>query len=254
MNERLLPSHDETRAMIASLRPPPSLARRSSRVADDWEASLQRAVDESDAVVVPSSLMSFTPKIAREEKHDILLCHQLVQMLMQQARAREATDDWFAYYKRRLQFLGWYELYLPGSGPSSSYLPPDDVSPHTLQAIDDIGAPGSGLNAPELERLEADPNARRLLERSSFVGDTGVYRFLPSVVRNNGMIESLLYQRHVNQAGKTTKALLFSKIQASNSIEERLSVLAFRQDYFDRHRQQTLDTLRQQLENTLYLL
>ena len=254
MSERPLPSHEETRAMIASLRPPPSLARRSSHVADDWEATLQRAVDESDAVVAPSSLMSFAPRITPEEKRDILLCHQLVQMLARQARARQATDDWFAYYKRRLQFLGWYELYLPGAGTSTSYLPADDISPYTLQAIDDIGAPGSGLNAPELDRLEADPNARRLLGHNSFMGDTGIYRFLPSVVRNNGMIESLLYQRHVNQAGTTSRALLFSKIQASQSIEERLSVLAFRQDYFERHRQQTLDTLRQQLENTLYPL
>lgn len=254
MNNRPLPSHDDTRAMIASLRPSRSLARRSTRFADDWEASLQRAVNDCDAVVLPSSLMSFAAKLTSEEKHDILLCHQLVQMLMQQARAREATNDWFAYYKRRLQFLGWYELYLPGSGPSTSYLPPDDISPYTLQAIADIGEPGSGLNAPELERLEADPCARQVLERSSFVNDTGIYRFLPSVTRNNGMIESLLYQRHVRSTSKTSQALLFSRITSSLQVEEKLSVIAFRQDYFERHRQQTLDTLRQQLENSIYPL
>jgi len=248
------PSHDDTRAMIASLAPTQRLMGRSARFADDWEASLQRAVDETDVAVLPSSLMSFGAQISRQDKLDILLCHQLVQILMRAAREREATDDWFAYYKRRLQFLGWYELYLPGSGTSSSYLPADDISPATLQAVRDIGQPGAGLQSPAVQRLEQDPAAQRFLQRNAVVGQTGVYRFLPSVAGANGMVEALLYQRQVMDIRTLSKGPLFSRITATQQIQERLAVIAFRPGHFERHRQQVLDTLRQQIETGIYPL
>lgn len=248
------PSHDDTRAMIASLAPTQRLTGRSARRSDDWEASLQRAVDETDMAVLPSSLVSFNAQISRQDKLDMLLCHQLVQLLMRAAREREATDDWFAYYKRRLEFLGWYELYLPGSGPSSSYLPPDDISPATLQAVKDIGLPGSGLQAPALQRLAQDPAAQYLMERNTVVGQTAVYRFVPSVTGANGMVEALLYQRLVKDSRTVSKGWLFSRITATQQVDERLAVIAFRPGHFERHRQQVLDTLRQQIETGIYPL
>lgn len=251
---RTLPSHEQTTAMLAAMAPTQRLTRRIPRHADDWEASLHRAVNDTDAAVLPSSLMSFGMHISRQNKHDILLCHQLVQVQMRTARAEGRTDDWFAYYKRRLEFLGWYELYLPNSGPSSSYLPPDDISPQTLQAIEDIGLPGAGLRAPALQRLEADPAARRVLERNALVGQTAVYRFLPCITAANGRVEALMYQRQVKEARTVTKGLLFSSITAHQQVDERLAVIAFRPQRFERHRQQVLDVLRQQIETGLYPL
>jgi hypothetical protein len=253
-NNRTVPSHAETTAMIASLAPTQRLSKRSARAADDWEASLAQAVDQTDAAVLPSSLMSFSAQISREHKRDILLCHQLVQMLMRDARERDFTDDWFAYYKRRLEYLGWYELYLPDSGPSSAYLPADDISPQTLQAIKDIGDPGAELQSAAVERLEQDLAARRFMERNVVVGQTGVYRFLPSVTSANGMVEALLYQRHIKDTSVVVKKRLFAEITASHVVEERLAVIAFRPDYFERHRQQTMDTLRQHVETAIYPL
>lgn len=249
-----LPSHDDTRAMIGSLAPAQRFAGRSSRLADDWEASLQRAVDETGVAVLPSSLVAFSAQISRQDKYDTLLCHQWVQTLMRAAREREATDDWFAYYKRRLEFLGWYELYLPGSGTSSRYLPADDISPATLQAVRDIGQPGTGLRAPALQRLEQDPAAQRFMARNTVVGQTAVYRFLPTVTRVNGRVEALLYQRQIQDQRTASTGRLFARITAPQKIEERLAVLAFRPGHFERHRQQVLDTLRQQIETGLYPL
>ncbi|MGI4841377.1 MAG: hypothetical protein ACRYF9_27655 [Janthinobacterium lividum] len=248
------PSHDDTRAMIASLAPTQRLTSRSASRTDDWEASLQRAVDETDVAVLPSSLVAFSAQISRQDKHDILLCHQLVQILMRAAREREATDDWFAYYKRRLEFLGWYELYLPDSGTSSSYLPADDMSPATLQAVKDIGLPGSGLQAPALQRLEQDQAAQRVMVRNTVVGQSAVYRFLPSMTGANGMVEALLYQRQFQDQRTMTKGRFFSQITTTQQVEERLAVIAFRPGHFERHRQQVLDTLRQQIETRIYPL
>lgn len=251
---RKLPSHAQTSELIASLKPTRRVLKRSTRAVDEWEESLESVVDGNHAAVVPSSLMAFSAQISRQDKLDILLCHQMVQMLMRAARAQKVTDDWFAYYKRRLEYFGWYELYLPDSGPSSSYLPPDDISPQTLQAIDDIGAPGTGLQFPALERLERDLAARQVMERGTVVGNTGVYRFLPSVTSANGMVEALLYQRETHNVQQLSTGLFFSEIESTTQVKERLAVIAYRPDHFERHRQEVIDALRLQAENAIYAL
>lgn len=251
---RSLPSHDDTRAMLASLRPARLTTRRAPAAVDDWEEGLQRAVEDTNAAVLPGSLMAFNEHISRQDKQDILLCHQLVQILIQGARARQATDDWFAYYKRRLEFLGWYELYLPDSGPSSGYLPPDVIDEQTLQAIRSIGQPGAGLQAPAVERLEASADGQRLMARGAVVSDSAVYRFLPSITTANGKVEALLYQRHVRDTRTVSRNFLFPRITAIQQVEEKMAVIAFRPTYFERHRQQVMDTLRQQIETGIYPL
>jgi hypothetical protein len=90
--------------------------------------------------------------------------------------------------------------------------------------------------------------------RNTVVGQSAVYRFLPSVTGANGMVEALLYQRQVQDQRTMTKGRFFSQITTTQQVEERLAVIAFRPGHFERHRQQVLDTLRQQVETRIYPL
>lgn len=215
---------------------------------------MQQAVEEADAAVVPGSLIAFSLGISRQDRHDILLCHQMVQQQMRAARLSRVTEDWFAYYKRRLQYLGWYELYLPASGTSSSYLPADIIDPLTLRAIDEVGRAGTGLSAPAVRRLDTTPAARRLLEQGCVINHTSLYRFLPCVTTVNGRVEALLYQRHVQERHEVFRKLSFSRITTTQRIDERLAVIAFRPEQFERHRQSVFDTLRRRVDTEIYPL
>jgi hypothetical protein len=248
------PDDDEVGAFIQATIHSQSEPRQRAalgRAAPILQALDDDALGRADVGIVASCLIEFPPEISAGFKRDIILSNAFVQSHMRNADV-DYTDDWFVYFKKKLWLLGWYELYL--EPPSASIIPADEIHPHTRAAIERIGVAGAahGQEA-SVKKLVVDVSAQRTLEGYAVAGDHAFAQFMPCVTNNNGMVETLLYHRYYDNKLDVAAGFFSSEVNIKTGGAERMAVMAFRPEKFEKHRQMVMGYLAERTLANIHL-
>lgn len=168
-----------------------------------------------DAAVVGGSLLSFLPGISPEQRQAVQLAILFTERVTQQDHAAGYVADWYSYYRRRLQFLGWDAL-----PPEQAHWPEPQrkaIVDKALEMVEQVAGKqhASSLSLALSALLRSDMALLHLEERSK---ELGVFQLLPCAPGKNGYIDMVVYheagERNLFRSGFLTRSVESTVVRA----------------------------------------
>lgn len=92
-------------------------------------------MSESKAALIGAGVVSFLPGLAQEQANKVKLALALAERATETARQEGLIDDWLAYYRNQLRFMGWDAV-----SPEQVHWPDERRVQRTDQALSTIAA------------------------------------------------------------------------------------------------------------------
>lgn len=186
-------------------------------------------MDRYEAAVVGGSLVTFLPGISAQQRESVLLALLFSERVTHTVHADGLVDDWYGYYRRRLQYLGWDAL-----SAEQVHWPTTErmtIVDKALRIVDQVGgeryASSLSLALPAL--LTSGDPLRHLEQRCK---DLGIFKLLPCAPSKQGYVDMVIYHE---QTGRRTFApgFLSQSVDASQVKAElvRFNVRLFQQEH-----------------------
>ncbi|QCI14804.1 hypothetical protein E6B08_27145 [Pseudomonas putida] len=186
-------------------------------------------MDRHEAAVVGGSLISFLPGLTVQQREAVELAILFTDRVTETDRAGGLVDDWYSYFRRRLQFLGWDAI-----NPEQVHWPQrrrQAIVDKALSIVEHVGgekyASGLSLALPAL--LRSDQALLHLEQRSR---DRGLFQLLPCAPAKNGYVEMVLYHEAGDRQAFTSG--FFTRVLDSTTIKAelvRFNVRLFQQEF-----------------------
>ncbi len=168
-----------------------------------------------DAAVVGGSLVSFLPGISAEQRESMQLAILFTERVTRQDHGAGHVADWYSYYRRRLQFLGWDAL-----APEQVHWPQPQrkaIVDKALQMVEQVAGKqhASSLSLALSALFRSDMALLHLEQRSR---ELGVFQLLPCAPGRNGYIDMVVYheagERNLFSSGFLTRSVESTVVRA----------------------------------------
>ncbi|NIF25315.1 hypothetical protein F3J44_02850 [Pantoea sp. Tr-811] len=191
-------------------------------------------MDKHEAAVVGGSLVSFLPGVTAQQRQSVQLAMLMAERVTRSDHEQGLVQDWYSYYRRRLQYLGW-----DAQIPEQVHWPSPErrlIADKALQAVNHVAGErhSSSLSLALSALLNSDAPLLHLEQRSR---ELGHFQLLPCAPSKAGYVDLVVY----HEAGDRT---LFSNGFLSRVLDRtrvraelvRFNVRLFQQEFEARTR------------------
>jgi hypothetical protein len=186
-------------------------------------------MDKHEATVVGGSLVSFLPGITAQQRESIHLALLMAERVTHSDHEQGLVQDWFTYYRRRLQHLGW-----DAQIPEQVHWPKPDrqvITQKALQAVKQVAgeSQSSNLSVALSALLSSDAPLLHLEQRSR---ELGLFQLVPCAPSKPGYVDMVVYHeagdRSLFSNGFLSRVLNNTKVRAELV---RFNVRLFQQEF-----------------------
>ncbi|MFJ4154581.1 hypothetical protein ACIPZF_07195 [Pseudomonas sp. NPDC089752] len=147
-------------------------------------------MDKPRASVVGGSLVSFLPGITEQQRQSVQLALLMAERVTRTDHRDGLVQDWYSYYRRRLQYLGWDAL----TAEQVHWPKPERtvIVDRALQRIDQLAGERhtSSLSLAIPAMLGSDIPLLNFEQRTR---QLGLFRLIPCAPSRNGYVDMVLY-------------------------------------------------------------
>lgn len=186
-------------------------------------------MDRYEAAVVGGSLVTFLPGISAQQRESVLVALLFSERVTHTDHAGGLVDDWYGYYRRRLQYLGWDAL-----SAEQVHWPTTErktIVDKALGIVDQVGGErySSSLSLALPALLTSGDPLRHLERRCK---ELGIFQLLPCAPSRQGYLDMVIYHE---KAGREAFASGFlNQSQDASQVKAelvRFNVRLFQQEH-----------------------
>ncbi|WJM98067.1 hypothetical protein QEP73_08055 [Pseudomonas defluvii] len=190
---------------------------------------------EDNAVVVGGSVATFLPGVMGDDREDVLLANLYAQRVTRDLFNKGQIEDWFAYYKNTLKYLGW-----DATPPADTPLPGPDRERVVDAALAMIGQDGREHYAQAcdlaVKRLANDDKALTLFESSARSRDEVRFQLLPCMQSKAGQVDLVLFHQEIRVPQKQQGFLFLQRSSLVEVFQPRVELVRFNTRLFRQER------------------
>lgn len=197
------------------------------------------------ASVVGGSLVSFLPGITEQQRDAVQLAVLFSERITRRDQADGLVEDWYSYYRRHLQYLGWDAL-----APEQVHWPKPQRKTITDKALESVSKVAGERHARSLavalpKLMSSEMPLKHMEQRSR---EMGLFQLLPCAPSKHGYVDMVIYHEAGNSA-------LFSAGFFSSTLEKtqvraelvRFNVRLFQQEFEAKVRRNVESVMRQEI-------
>ena len=186
-------------------------------------------MNESNAAVIGAGVVSFLPGLSLAQKNKVKLALALAERATQTAFDEGLVQDWFAYYRNQLKFMGWdavsaEQVHWPDAERAEQV---DNVLGLIAKTAGERFASNVEVS---LQRLRNSPQTLTTLE--THARERGHFQLLPCAPAGQNRVDMVLYHEVDTQdawhAGFITRKRGMKNVRAELV---RFNILAFENSY-----------------------
>lgn len=186
-------------------------------------------MNEANAAVIGAGVVSFLPGLSLVQKNKVKLALALAERATQTAFDEGLVEDWFAYYRNQLKFMGWdavsaEQVHWPDAGRAEEV---DKVLGLIAKTAGERFASNVQVS---LQRLCNSPQTLATLEKHA--RERGHFQLLPCAPAGQNRVDMVLYHeidtQDVWRAGFITRKRGMKNVRAELV---RFNILAFENSY-----------------------
>ena len=204
-------------------------------------------MDKHKASVVGGSVVSFLPGITAEQRQSVQLALLMTERVTRSDHGNGLVEDWYSYYRGRLQFYGWDAL-----TPEQVHWPQPErqaIVDRALKRVNQLAGEryGSSLSLALPAVLGSDMPLLHFEQRSRHLG---LFQLIPCAPSSNGYVDMVVYHEAGNRELFTTgflrRALETTVVKAELV---RFNVRLFQQEHEATVRQNVARVMRQEIRS-----
>lgn len=196
-------------------------------------------MDEANAAVIGAGVVSFLPGLSLAQKNKVKLALALAERATQTAFDEGLVQDWYAYYRNQLKFMGWDAV----SAEQVHW--PDAERAKQVDKVLGLIAKTAGERFASnvevsLQRLRNNPQTLATLEKHA--RERGHFQLLPCAPAEQHRIDMVLYYE-VDTRDAWRAGFLSRKRDMNNVRAElvRFNILAFENSYLPKVHERVVD-------------
>ncbi|WP_313646134.1 hypothetical protein [Pseudomonas sp.] len=197
------------------------------------------------ASVVGGSLVSFLPGITEQQRDAVQLAVLLSERITRRDHADGLVDDWYSYYRRRLQYLGWDAL-----ASEQVHWPKPQRKAITDKALESVGKVAGEQHARSLavalpKLMSTEMPLRHMEQRTR---ELGLFQLVPCAPSKQGYVDVVIYHEAGNRASFSA-GFLSSTLEKTQVRAElvRFNVRLFQQEFEAKVRRNLESVMRQEI-------
>jgi hypothetical protein len=186
-------------------------------------------MSEASAAVIGAGIVSFLPGISAAAKEKVKLALALAERATETAYKEGLVEDWLAYYRNQLKFMGWDAV-----SAEQVHWPDENRVRQVDQVLETIAATAGEHFASaisiSMEKLQASPSILSELER--FASERQHFQLLPCAPAGANRVNMVLYHE-VDTRSAFSAGFISHKRSHRNVRAELVSfnILAFENSY-----------------------
>lgn len=199
------------------------------------------SMSEHDAAIIGPSLVAFLPGLSGAQKNHVKLALALAEMATETAHQEGLVEDWFAYYRNQLRFMGWDAV---------SGQPEGARKQRTDKALQTIAATAGERFADRLEVC-----LQRLLSNPGILGGLELrarqkqhLQLLPCAPAGQHRVDMVLY--HEAGSADVFRAGFLSRVRSSVQVRAelvRFNILAFENSHLPKVQRRVIENSLQRI-------
>ncbi|OCT34009.1 hypothetical protein [Pseudomonas putida] len=196
-------------------------------------------MDETNAAVIGAGVVSFLPGLSLAQKNKVKLALALAERATQTASDEGLVQDWYAYYRNQLKFMGWDAV----SAEQVHW--PDAERAKQVDKVLGLIAKTAGERFASnvevsLQRLRNNPQTLATLEKHA--RERGHFQLLPCAPAGQHRVDMVLYYE-VDTRDAWRAGFLSRKRDMNNVRAElvRFNILAFENSYLPKVHERVVD-------------
>ncbi|MCT8164755.1 MULTISPECIES: hypothetical protein [unclassified Pseudomonas] len=186
-------------------------------------------MDRHESVVVGGSLVSFLPGLTVEQRNAVELAILFTERATEDEYAAGLVSDWYGYFRRRMQYLGWDAL-----SPEQVHWPQPQRQAIVDKAVSMARRVGGEKHASSLSLslsalLQSDQALSHLEQHSR---ERGLFQLLPCAPAKNGNVDMVIYHE-AGDRQEFTSGFLTRVLQSTTVKAElvRFNIRLFQQEH-----------------------
>ncbi|MEB6588488.1 hypothetical protein MXM82_04950 [Pseudomonas asiatica] len=186
-------------------------------------------MSDATSAVIGAGIASFLPGISAAQKNNVKLALAMAERATETVYREGAIEDWFAYYRNQLKFMGWDAV-----SAEQIHWPDGRHAKQADQVLETIAATAgdhfaSAINI-SMQKLLAKPSVLQELERRAY--ERQHFQLLPCAPAGAGRVDMVLY--HEIDTRSAFRAGFISHTRSHRNVRAelvRFNVLAFEHSF-----------------------
>jgi len=186
-------------------------------------------MSDATSAVIGAGIVSFLPGIPVEQRNKVKLALALAERATETAFKEGLIDDWLAYYRNQLKFMGWDAV-----PPEQAHWPEEGRARQTDQVLETIAATAgdhfASASSRSMRSLLAKPPALQSLEQYAY--ERQHFQLLPCAPVGANRVDMVLY--HETDKRSAFRAGFISHKRSCQNVRAeliRFNILAFEHSY-----------------------
>ncbi|MNM80324.1 hypothetical protein D3C81_922900 [compost metagenome] len=186
-------------------------------------------MSDATSAVIGAGIVSFLPGISAAQRNKVKLALAMAERATDTAYREELVEDWFAYYRNQLKYMGWDAV------PAEQVHWPDaHRAKQADQVLETIAATAgehfASAISVSLQKLLSSPSPLQALERRAY--ERQHFQLLPCAPAGANRVDMVLY--HETDARSAFSAGFISHKRSHRNVRAelvRFNILAFEHSF-----------------------